>query len=104
MKTNDPLDDLLLEWRVQATPPASLRREVWGKIAAGSQSQGSLLERFFAVFFKPAVLAGAFAMALSLGAFTSWNSIREAQANSHPREQYLRSIDPFDTAHHLASR
>ena len=103
MKTDDPLDELLSQWQVLAEPAASFRRDVWQRIETGGAAEPGFWESLAAIFMKPTVLSASFAVALVFGGLISWSTAQSSN-RMNPRDSYLRSIDPFDSAHLLAQR
>ena len=100
MTTPDPLDDLLSEWQVSPTPPNSLNRDIWARIAlvgAGPSWGGTLR----APVLGPRNLAFSSLAAFGLG--IGFAFLREAPDSAmDPHTAYVQSISPF-ASQHLAS-
>lgn len=96
---HDPLDELLLEWRVRGEAPASQQREVWARIAAGEAEPG-WWEAFLLLLLRPRCLALTAAAAVAVGVISALLDLRAPELSPH--DAYVQSISPFASVH-LAS-
>lgn len=100
MTTPDPLDDLLSEWQVSPTPPNSLNRDIWTRIAL-VEAEPSWWETLAALILRPRNLAFSSLAAFGLG--IGFAFLREApDSPMDPHTAYVQSISPF-ASQHLAS-
>ena len=100
MTTPDPLDDLLSEWQVSPTPPNSLNRDIWTRIAL-VEAEPTWWETLAALILRPRNLAFSSLAAFGLG--IGFAFLREAPDSAmDPHTAYVQSISPF-ASQHLAS-
>lgn len=101
----DPLDDLLAEWRVEASVPSDFRRSVWRRIAADIDDL-PWADRLLSWWFQPWRVALSVVSALAIGAFGGL--LVADYENTRARASYFSSINPMDqqhqALHHLATR
>lgn len=104
----DPLENLLLEWRVETNLPPRFEEQVWRRIAIeeARQLETGGWHRFRSVlemlFLRPA-FAGACVFALVLTGLAAgwWQGNREvARLDDSLGQRYVQSVAPFAESHH----
>ncbi len=93
----DPLDDLLAQWQVEAEAPGDFQRQVWHRIAAGQEAL-PWSARLFSWWFQPRRLLLSAAAAIACGGLLGLidAGIHQQQA----RAAYFSAINPLDSGHH----
>lgn len=92
----DPLDELLAVWRVEASAPADFQRQVWHRIAA-DQEDLPWTARLVSWWFQPRRLLLSAAAALAVGAMAGLLDAGWHQKQA--RAAYFSAINPLDGTH-----
>ena len=96
MKTDDPLDQLLSEWRVRADVPPEFRREVWQTISSRC-AEPTWIEKLSWWLLQPNRKIFALAVAVMGGVILDFSL--PARDELSPHDAYVMSISPFDPHH-----
>jgi hypothetical protein len=92
----DPLNDLLALWQVEASAPTDFQRQVWHRIAA-DQEDLPWTARFLSWWFQPRRLLLSAVSAIAIGAILGLIDVGWHQKQA--REAYFSAINPLDGHH-----
>jgi hypothetical protein len=107
---NDPLRQLLQEWRVESSPPPRFAEGVWRRLECEQPAEifpWTTLGRWLSSWLARPVFASAYvalllAAGLAVGFFQAEDKVEHASAAQ--RSQYLQSVNPyFVAAQHAAA-
>jgi hypothetical protein len=92
----DPLDELLATWQVEASAPSDFQRQVWHRIAA-DQEDLPWTACLLSWWLQPRRLFLSAAASLALGALVG--VIDAGWHQKQAREAYFSAINPLDGHH-----
>jgi hypothetical protein len=101
---NDPLRQVLQEWRVETSPPPRFAEGVWRRIeleeitaaSPWAALAGWLAQRLARPAFASVLVAGLLATGLAAGIIQAQDKVEHASAQQ--RSQYLQSVNPYFVA------
>ena len=94
MKAHDDLSKLLQSWQPEAVETRDFNRGVWMRLETSEISNGGVaFFNWLAMFARPRIAVAAVAIAIVGGIF-----LGSLQARSSGEDQYLRSLNPYNTA------
>lgn len=101
-RNDEPLHELLAQWKVEESLPPRFQEQVWKRIDQGEarkpQSSLAALAHWLEATFRRPVLASAYVAVLlfvGLGAGYWQAQDKTAQSQSELRARYVQSVDPY---------
>jgi hypothetical protein len=99
---DQPLSDLLRQWKVSQPVPPRLREGVWRRIAHAEAQQERTLARWWkawltGMFAKPALAVSYVTVLLAVGLTAGYfqGEARQHRVNDELAARYVQSLDPY---------
>ena len=104
--SNDqPLSDVLRQWKVDATLPPRFQEAVWRRITSTEAKPAwwhSITSRIEAAFKKPALAVSYVAILLLIGTTAGHRQAHDksVQSQAHWSALYVQTVDPYQAPRH----